>query len=458
MPEQLFKLSPHRDLACYCFQPSAIAALSSATANGFTLSGSWRQQGDWAVVEWNRNNVFEHPALRYLPDGDLSGLTLSYVEQRTNCVPLESNIYPSVEWPYLRYYIRLVDPQYSKPVAGSFYQNASAVMTITGSVTPGVRVGLAFMGTFASAADETNSQLEQHYFYLPKPGDGLAEVTTGIANAINTGSPDIQASSTGSSITCTYRGAGTFRDKTGANANKIGIYGFVGAGAGCSWAQTAMTFSGGQFPSQYQITIPFANLLGCKIDQSNPSAPMTFNQPVPTNNVRKLRWTWAADLQPQSFQRTAFNVLISQWTVTGNGRQYFVAGPGSRRIEDDDPTVVYAGPEQIGTGNWTSEGPGNYSGSQIKATVGSGDTCIISYSETAPHQLYLGTRMLSNGTNVQVRIDGNTALTLNLQLPGEDELARMPLGSVQPGNHTIVIKNAGGAPNATLYLDFLEIV
>ena len=76
MTEQLTKLRPDRDLQCYFQQPSAVAALSEATANGFHVSGSWRQQFDWAVVEWNRDNVFEHPALRNLPDGDLSGLRL----------------------------------------------------------------------------------------------------------------------------------------------------------------------------------------------------------------------------------------------------------------------------------------------------------------------------------------------------------------------------------------------
>ena len=78
MAEQLTKLRPDRDLQCYFERPSAVAALSGASANGFTVSGCWRQQFDWAVIEWNRDNVFEHPALRNLPDGDLSGLQLSY--------------------------------------------------------------------------------------------------------------------------------------------------------------------------------------------------------------------------------------------------------------------------------------------------------------------------------------------------------------------------------------------
>src|SRR3954454_16803619 len=101
-PEVLEKLRPDRDLQCYFERPSAIAALSGASAHGFTVSGCWRQQFDWAVVEWNRDNVFEHPAFRNLPDGDLSGLRLTYEEVRTNCIPIDSSLFPTVDWPYLR--------------------------------------------------------------------------------------------------------------------------------------------------------------------------------------------------------------------------------------------------------------------------------------------------------------------------------------------------------------------
>ncbi|MGA8579557.1 MAG: hypothetical protein WB579_12805, partial [Bryobacteraceae bacterium] len=102
MGDTLSKLRPDRDLQCYFFEPSAIAALSETSPTGFTVSGCWRSQADWAVVEWNRDNVFEYPALRNLPDGDLSGLQLSYQEVRTNCVSIDSTWYPTVPWPYLR--------------------------------------------------------------------------------------------------------------------------------------------------------------------------------------------------------------------------------------------------------------------------------------------------------------------------------------------------------------------
>ncbi len=42
------------------------------------------------------------PRFATLPDGDLSGLTLSYQETRENCIPLDSDLYPTVDWPTLR--------------------------------------------------------------------------------------------------------------------------------------------------------------------------------------------------------------------------------------------------------------------------------------------------------------------------------------------------------------------
>lgn len=167
MAEILQKLQPNRDLQCYFYEPSAIAALSSTSATGYTVSGTWRQQFDWAVIEWNRDNVFEHPAFRYLPDGDLSGLTLSYQETRQNCIPLDSQLYPTVDWPNLRVWAnngsgeqiyRIPLANYATPVAGS-YLPATVQFTLGGAVTTGDYIGLAF--------------LSEHYPYQMNAGDTL---------------------------------------------------------------------------------------------------------------------------------------------------------------------------------------------------------------------------------------------------------------------------------------------
>ncbi len=335
MAEQLFKLSPDRDLQCYFYMPSAIAALSNASPTGFTLSGTWRQQFDWAVVEWSRDNVFEHPALRYLPDGDLSGLTLTYQETRTNCIPLDSDLFPTVDWPSLRIW----------------------------------------------AND-------------PKDPNGVEQI---------------------------YK----VPLKSFATPVKAGL------------------------PATYSVTIDFGSL--------SYTDAKGHQQKIPTTDVRKLRWTWAADLQQASYVRSEFSVIVSNWTVSGTGRQYLVAGPGSRRIEDDNPSLAYSPAALNGdsTTGWVLQGPGNYSGSTIHLSSLPGSSFVVSYSEPQIHQLFLSTRKLSSGASFSVAVDGQ-AQQLSCLLLGEDVLVRIPLGTFATGTHSITVTHTGNSGEA-LYFDFLEI-
>src|SRR5260221_14579716 len=89
MGETLEKLRPDRDLQCFFQRPSAVAALSETSPSGFTVSGSWRQQFDWGVIEWNRDKGYENPPFRNLPRGDLRGLALMYDEAPTPCLAVD---------------------------------------------------------------------------------------------------------------------------------------------------------------------------------------------------------------------------------------------------------------------------------------------------------------------------------------------------------------------------------
>jgi len=465
MAEQILKLSPDRDLQCYFLEPTAIAAMSGATPNGFTVSGNWRQQFDWAVVEWNRDNVFEHPTLRYLPDGDLSGLTLTYQETRTNCIPFESNLYPTVDWPNLRiwatddtgveqiYYVPL--RQYATPIAGA-YNNASAVMTLSGTPTVGDRVGIC-MPMPLTTADGVYP--EQHFYYQVVENDTLDTIAGQLAAVITQQSQGFTALSNDSSLTLTWIGTGAQENKTGANGNRVSVYGYVSNGATETWVDSSVTLSGGTFPSTYEISIDFSSL-----SAYTSSIPAAGQSPVavPTSNIRKLRWTWAPDLQPQSFAQCEFAVTVEGWSVIGTGRQYFVAGPDSRRVENDDPTVTYSGtwanPPAAGldVSLWPVQS-GNYSGSTIQFTQTIGDSATIVYDETAQHDLYFGARLITAGSKVSVAVDG-VSQTFSLHLASEDVMARLSLGTFSAGSHTVVITNLGDPANGNeLYFDFLEI-
>ena len=425
MAEQLTKLRPDRDMQCYFERPSAVAALSGTSAGGFTVSGCWRQQSDWAVVEWNRDNVFEHPALRNLPDGDLSGITLSYRETRTNCIPLDSTLYATVDWPYLRvwletsgvtpYYVRLSD--YASAVGG--YVDATVQFELQGTATAGDYIELAW--------------LDQHFNYCLVSTDTLATAAGFLAAAItaNQATGAVSATASGTQITLTYHNA------PGSNGNRIGVYGTVHGAGTEGWAPAAANFAGGASPAVWQISLPFGSLL----DKDGATVTMT--------NVRKMRWTWAADLQSGNFARSEFAVAVTNWSVSGTKLQYSVAGTGSRRIEDDSAAVAYAG-------SWT-EARGNYSGGSIRWTSTPGARVSCTYSANGDHWLYLGTRLLDNGGQVAVQVDGSTPVTLNLLKGAEDVLVRLPIaalaGQVQ---HTVTITHTGAAGTA-VYFDFLEI-
>ena len=424
MAETLQKLSPHRDLQCYFERPSAIAALSETRADGFTVSGCWRQQFDWAVIEWNRDNVFEHPALRNLPDGDLSGLQLSYEESRTNCISLDSNWYPTVDWPYLRvwaeaggveqvYKVRLLD--HATAVSGG-YGSASAIFELQGTPTISDYVELAW--------------LDEHYTYQLYGTDTLESAVQAVVDSVNAFSHTMAATRDGTRITLRYL------ELAGANANRIGVYANVSGAKTESWQPVFQLLSGGTSPDRWRISLDFGSLTDVN------------GVTVPTSKVRKLRWTYAADIQAGAFTRSEFEVVVSNWSVTGSNRGYLVAGPGSRRIEDDAPEITYSGP-------WTTS-RGNFSGGSLRYSTAPGVSLTCTYKIPQNHWLYLGTRKAPSCGQATVAVDGATVRTENLSLAGEDVLIRVPLGQFAGGvSHTVTVTHTGIA-GSYLYFDFLE--
>jgi hypothetical protein len=452
MSETLQKLRPDRDLQCFYLTPSAIAALSQSSPTGFTVSGSWRQQFDWAVIEWNRDNTFEHPLLRNLPDRDLSGLQLSYEETRSNCIPLDSSLFPTVDWPTLRVWDDSTDAEkiYAVPLAprataieGS-YAPASATFTLQGSVTARDYVEVAW--------------LDEHYTYQMVAGDTLESAVQVLANAINAGvtsggSPTMSATATGAQLTIMYLGTtstGTRQieadSTTGANGNRVGVYANVSGAATETWSPTWQHLSGGISPSKWRVALDFSSLTGWLITDVTKTIV-----PVPATSVRKLRWTYSADFQIGVYERSEFQVTVSNWTVSGTGLTYQVPGSQSRRVEDDSPDIVYGGA-------WAQWPLGNYSGGSIRYTTT--PTASVSYTYTAAqaHSLYLGTWRTDQASPVSIVIDGVTIRTEPLFLFGEDVLVRILLAELAGGaSHTVTITQAGSTGNF-FFFDFFEIV
>jgi hypothetical protein len=444
MAEQLTKLRPDRDLQCYFYQPSAAAALSGTSPTGFTVSGSFRQQFDWALVEWCRDNVFEHPALRCLPDGDLSGVQLSWDEQRTGCMAMDSTLWPTVDWPYLRIWATGsdgVELEYkvplaanATPVAGSLAP-AQAVFELTGSVSASDYVELAW-----AAADgvDPSSQHATHMMYY---NDTLEGVATLLANAIaaNTAATGMTATASGAEITLQYANA------AGANGNRVGVYGNVSGAQTEIWQPAWQTMSGGTSPTLWHVALNFSNLQGYV------GPGFTALGQVPTSSVRRMRWTWAPDQEAGDFVRTEFQVAVTNWTVAGSNLAYQVAGPGSWRAEDASNLVVYSGA-------WDNGVIGNYSGGSIHSSQTPGSAVSCSYTEEASHTLYLGTRMFLNGAAagaaISITIDGATSAVSLAFGDYEDFLVRIKVADLDAGLHNVTAAQTGPG---VFYFDYFEI-
>ncbi len=161
------------------------------------------------------------------------------------------------------------------------------------------------------------------------------------------------------------------------------------------WDAGAKTFANGTSPTAWRVTLDFSALQGT----ITPDLSGTLYT-IPTNLIRKMRWTYAADVQAAAFVRSEFSVAVSNWTVTGTNRTYSVAGPGSLRIEDHDASMVFSGA-------WT-EVRGNYSGGTIHETTTPGDSLSCTYQATQSHTLYVGLRYTGTGGTVSIVVDGGS--------------------------------------------------
>ena len=80
MSEEILKLQPHRTLSLQGFDAfGAAAALWGASDSGFSVSGVFRDQADFAIVVlFLKDDPFGHPRFSYLPDGNISFDLLSH--------------------------------------------------------------------------------------------------------------------------------------------------------------------------------------------------------------------------------------------------------------------------------------------------------------------------------------------------------------------------------------------
>lgn len=415
------------------------ACLHSASDDGFKVDGVWGAQDEFVVlVLWDADNQFEHPRFRYLPDWDFDGIKLEFDIETTGCVPIDSDLFPWIDWAYLNVQfadgsvqqVRLSDV--ASAVEGS-YTKASATFTLSGQVTGLDYVGLEWCTGVASAA-------MWHADYGVYGVDTLESIVSNLAAAINSETADygMSAVASGTQITLTWEGfAGSLLGK-GANGNRIGVSGTVSGWRTESWDIEFQCLAEGKSPDKWHIAIDSSSLTQTRI--------------------QKMWLTFAPDIQRQTFAQYSFSVAVTGWTVTDvNGKRALkVAGPGSVRLEENSAWVARAGYWEAAPAlGWWSQGRAIRSAYSAYESR----TLTIETHCGQAHDIWLGTRLDFDCGLVQATLDGGSPVTLDCYGGGAN-VRRKLFSGVAAGQHEVVLTLIADKNSASqgwyCYFDFLE--
>ncbi len=320
MSEQIYKLQPDRTMALRGFdQLGASGAMHSATPNGFTVTGNFRDAADFCVLMlWDVDNYYDHPSLKYLPDPSFAGLVLSFDVQYTGLQPLDSNKFPTIDWPYLDI-VNMDNTTASVPLftyatqAGGNYTAASATFTVTDNgLQPYDRVTLWYQNI---AFDSV----------VPDPSSGVtaATVAADLAAQINAANYAQLGASIGLTAVANGNQIVVTAAKPGLDGNMIQLY-QLNKNDNLLITPASANLSGGDSGAAWNITLDFTTLGYTSIRQMW----LTFAPPLANGAL---------------YQGGDWEAVFTNWTLTGAGAALQVAGPNSVRVQQNDAGCSYSG-------------------------------------------------------------------------------------------------------------------
>lgn len=389
------------------------------------MSGVFRDAADFAVlVLYDADNFYEHPRLKYLPDTDFSGLTLSFEVYYSGLMPLDSPKYPTIDWPYLD----VIRPDGSTAKIGLFphavqaggsYSRAEASFVIEDNgLEPYDRITLWYLN-FA--------------FDYIVPNDPVLPSAADIASALAAQINGVDWEALGTLIPLSAEAQGStlrvMADRPGQDGNMVRMYA-VAKNDRLKATQPVAVFEGGSSDATWRITLDFEAL-----------------------GIPQIRQMWLTLAPPladgTALPDTEWEATFTNWTLSGlDGKRALpVAGPGSVRVEENDSWCKYSG-------NWTTES-GFYSKGYARRASTVDDSVAVFYTCPSAHDLYIGTSLNSDRGVAGIRLDDDAETDLDCHLDAEPAVVtrRKVRAAVPAGAHTVAIrlKSAGH-----FYFDFLE--
>ena len=426
MPTQLQKLDPRYTVHLRGVDDfGAMAAITGASADGFTVTGVFRDAADFAVLYvYDADDYFGHPFLKYLPDFDLSGLVLSFdLSYSPGLQPIDSDFFPTIDWPYLD---AILSDETSAQI--SLFANATQV---SGNYTAAQTVLEITTPTGACVEYDRVTIWYQNYAYdfNAVGGETAAQVASTIAGYINAtdwaGAHAITAVANGSNITVSS-------EKAGTDGNFITLYTQTYSPGTLSISPAVAPLTGGSSAATWNIVLNFSEL--------------------GLASVRQLWLTFAPALAVgAAYETTEWTAVFSSWSLVnpGNGTPALqVAGPGSVRVEENNPWCTLAG-------GWSLQASDSFSKGFAQASFTEGDSATVKYHCQSVHDLYVGLALYEGYGTFGVSLDGDARTLLSSAVDSSSQVfsRRLVRSGVAAGPHVVVLTNTDGG---TLVLDFIE--
>jgi hypothetical protein len=457
------------------------------------------------------DNYYEHPRLKYLPDTNFAGLTLTFDVSYSGLRNLDSPRYPIIDWPYLD----VIRPDGTTANIPLFNSNglvsgtwtpASAKFTVLDKglqqwdhltlwylnqafdyVVPQITAAFAFSpqgagyvhsitvaGTaysyteqsgdadytiaqrladaLAACAYVTAARVFNQVNLQSKPGDGSAFQVFATSNPAPQTLYAVSASSIAANLAAqcnatNWSAVGADIPITAAAQGPVIV--FTASKPGVDG--NALSMYAVSKDTQLTTDVQFVQFSGGSSD-----ATWQVTIDFSASGIPQVRQMWLTFAPPlsigQPFTSTEWQAVFTNWTVSGPDavRALQVAGPGSLRIDDSSGACVY-------TGCWAPEA-GFYSDGYAQVSKQAGSTVTIHYISALQHDLWIGTSLYSDRGSAGVQIDGGAPIPFNTYLnTGLDPAVvtrRQVAASMAPGAHTVVITTSDANP---FYFDFLEI-
>lgn len=475
----------------------AMGAMALASPTGFTVSGVYRDPADFTVVMvHDADCFFEHPSFKYLPDFSLAGMVLTFDVQYSNLQPLDSQKYPTIDWPFLDValengaaaQVNLFD---NATLAGGSFAAASGTLNVE---TPGAAAFDSLVVWYQNIAFE----------FIAVGGETAAEVATAIAALINGtgwtaigGIAALWAQTVGAALTITYARYGLV-DTNGKTITLTGGQNFVGMAVGDSLmvggmsttvtatgsttlsvaddlgVQTGLAYLADRGGYDGNMVTLYAVAKNSNLTTDVSTLPLTGGlseglwhvsldfTALGIDQARQMWFTFAPALaNGEAYAEQEWNAVFSNWSVSDpqGVRPLQVAGPNSVRVEEDDDYCTYAG--TWAASSRVDSSVGFWSQGFAKTTAHVGDSVTVEYICLEEHNLYLGTLLATNCGKVSVSVDGGAAVTIDCYLNVTSSIAtrRICGSAIAAGKHAVTITLTGSNPSAlgsNFYFDFLE--